>query len=56
MRAAQCVITGYTYDDFGRLVLAVTAEGGIQKNCYDAEGLRTEMEENGILVDVQNMD
>ena len=46
----------YTYDDFGRLVLAVTAEGGIQKNCYYAEGLRTEMEENGILVDVQNMD
>ena len=40
----------YTYDDFGRLVLAVTAEGGIQKNCYDAEGLRTEMEENGRLV------
>ena len=40
----------YTYDDFGRLVLAVTAEGGIQKNCYDAEGLRAEMEENGRLV------
>ena len=40
----------YTYDDFGRLVLAVTAEGGIQKNCYDAEGLRIEMEENGRLV------
>ena len=40
----------YTYDDFGRLVLAVTAEGGIQKNCYDAEGLRTEMGENGRLV------
>ena len=40
----------YTYDDFGRLVSAVTAEGGIQKNCYDAEGLRTEMEENGRLV------
>ena len=53
---ADYSITGYTYDDFGRLVLAVTAEGGIQKNCYDAEGLRTEMEENGILVDVQNMD
>ena len=40
----------YTYDDFGRLVSAVTAEGGIQKNCYDAEGLRAEMEENGRLV------
>ena len=40
----------YAYDDFGRLVLAVTAEGDIQKNCYDAEGLRAEMEENGRLV------
>ena len=40
----------YTYDDFGRLASAVTAEGGIQKNCYDAEGLRAEMEENGRLV------
>ena len=40
----------YAYDDFGRLASAVTAEGDIQKNCYDAEGLRTEMEENGRLV------
>ena len=40
----------YTYDDFGRLASAVTAEGDIQKNCYDAEGLRAEMEENGRLV------
>ena len=40
----------YAYDDFGRLASAVTAEGDIQKNCYDAEGLRAEMEENGRLV------
>ena len=40
----------YTYDDFGRLASAVTAERDIQKNCYDAEGLRAEMEENGRLV------
>ncbi len=40
----------YTYDDFGRLASTVTAEGDIQKNCYDAEGLRAEMEENGRLV------
>ena len=40
----------YAYDDFGRLASTVTAEGGIQKNCYDAEGLRAEMEENGRLV------
>ena len=36
----------YTYDDFGRLASTVTAEGDIQKNCYDAEGLRAEMDEN----------
>ena len=40
----------YVYDDFGRLASTVTAEGDIQKNCYDAEGLRAEMEENGRLV------
>ena len=40
----------YAYDDFGRLASTVTAEGDIQKNCYDAEGLRAEMEENGRLV------
>lgn len=40
----------YAYDAFGRLASTVTAEGDIQKNCYDAEGLRTEMEENGRLV------
>ena len=36
----------YAYDDFGRLASTVTAEGDIQKNCYDAEDLRAEMEEN----------
>ena len=40
----------YAYDDFRRLASTVTAEGDIQKNCYDAEGLRAEMEENGRLV------
>ena len=40
----------YAYDDFGRLASTVTAEGDIQKNCYDAEGPRAEMEENGRLV------
>lgn len=39
-------LTKYAYDDFGRLASTVTAEGDIQKNCYDAEGLRAEMDEN----------
>ena len=40
----------YVYDGFCRVSEVETAEGGTQKNRYDAEGLRHEMEENGQLV------
>jgi RHS repeat-associated protein len=40
----------YTYDGFNRMVKAETAEGNVQVNRYDAEGLRSEIEENGKLV------
>ena len=40
----------YSYDGFNRMAQVQTAEGRIQKNSYDAEGLRHEMEENGQLV------
>lgn len=40
----------YVYDGFSRVAEVETAEGGTQKNRYDAEGLRHEMEENGRLV------
>lgn len=40
----------YLYDGFGRVVEVTTADGADQKNRYDAEGLRYEMEENGQLV------
>ena len=40
----------YVYDGFSRVAEVETAEGGTQKNRYDAEGLRYEMEENGQLV------
>jgi YD repeat-containing protein len=40
----------YTYDGFNRMVKAETAEGNVQVNHYDAEGLRSEIEENGKLV------
>ena len=40
----------YLYDGFGRVVEVTTADGANQKNRYDAEGLRYEMEENGQLV------
>ena len=40
----------YLYDGFGRLEQVTKADGSFQKNHYDAEGLRTEMEENGQLV------
>ena len=40
----------YVYDGFCRVSEVETAEGGTQKNRYDAEGLRHEMEENGRLV------
>lgn len=36
----------YTYDGFNQMVKAEDLQGNIQKNCYDAEGLRYEMEEN----------
>ena len=40
----------YLYDGFGRLEQMTKADGSFQKNHYDAEGLRAEMEENGQLV------
>lgn len=36
----------YTYDGFNHMVKAEDVQGNIQKNRYDAEGLRYEMEEN----------
>ena len=36
----------YTYDGFNRMVKAEDIQGNIQRNRYDAEGLRYEMEEN----------
>ena len=36
----------YLYDGFGRLEQVTKADGSFQKNHYDAEGLRAEMEEN----------
>ena len=40
----------YLYDGFGRLEQVTKADGSFQRNHYDAEGLRAEMEENGQLV------
>ena len=40
----------YLYDGFGRLEQVTKADGSFQKNHYDAEGLRAEMEETGQLV------
>lgn len=40
----------YTYDTFNRLKEVTTLDGKVQKNFYDAEGLRHEMEENGKLI------
>ena len=40
----------YLYDGFGRLEQVTKTDGSFQKNHYDAEGLRAEMEENGQLV------
>lgn len=40
----------YLYDGFGRLEQVTKADGSLQKNHYNAEGLRAEMEENGQLV------
>ncbi len=40
----------YTYDSLNRLTQINTKAGGIQKNRYDGEGLRAELEENGRLV------
>ncbi len=40
----------YQYDAFGRMEQAETVTGRIQKNRYDAEGMRHEMEENGKLI------
>ena len=40
----------YLYDGFGRLEQVTKVDGSFQKNHYDAEGLRAEMEENGQLV------
>ncbi len=40
----------YTYDSLNRLTQVNTKAGGIQKNRYDGEGLRAELEENGRLV------
>lgn len=42
--------TSYLYDGFGRLEQVTKADGSFQKNHYNAEGLRAEMEENGQLV------
>ena len=37
----------YFYDGFGRMKKIETREGKEQKNYYDAEGLRYQIEENG---------
>ena len=39
----------FAYDAMNRLSQVTNEEGGIQKNRYDGEGLRAEMEENGRL-------
>ena len=39
----------FPYDAMNRLSQVTNEEGGIQKNRYDGEGLRAEMEENGRL-------
>ena len=40
----------YKYDSANRVSEVITKTGSIQKNRYDAEGLRAELEENGRLV------
>jgi RHS repeat-associated protein len=40
----------YTYDALNRIAQVTTKAGDIQRNHYDAEGLRHQMEENGELV------
>ena len=40
----------FTYDAMNRLSEVRNADGSFQKNRYDGEGLRTELEENGRLV------
>ena len=40
----------YRYDSLNRIVEVKTKNGDIQKNRYDGEGLRAELEENGRLV------
>ena len=40
----------FAYDAMNRLSQVTTTEGNTQKNRYDGEGLRAEMEENGRLV------
>ena len=37
----------YCYDSLNRQQEVIRADGTFQRNRYDAEGLRTEMEENG---------
>ena len=49
MDLIRCNTTDF-YDGFGRLEQVTKADGSFQKNHYDAEGLRAEMEENGQLV------
>ena len=39
----------YLYDCLNRIAEVQTKAGDIQKNHYDAEGLRSQMEENGML-------
>ena len=39
----------YHYDSLNRQQEVIRADGTFQRNCYDAEGLRAEMEENGRL-------
>ena len=43
----------YLYDCLNRIAEVQTKAGDIQKNHYDAEGLRSQMEENGKLVSFQ---
>ena len=40
----------YTYNNFNQTTKVETFYGNVQINCYDAEGLRYEMEENGQLI------
>ncbi len=40
----------YSYDELNRLTTITTADGHVQKNRYDAEDLRHELEEDGRLV------